>query len=106
MHTAPTGYWTNGFGYDSAKRLTNVAMSAGSFSYQYDAAAHRLVSKLGLPNSSYITNNFDASARLLTTALRHNSASAVDLYTYMYDPANERTNVTRADGSTVAFKYD
>src|SRR5947209_16397998 len=64
----PAGYWTNGFGYDSAKRLTNVAMSAGSFSYQYDAAAHRLVSKLGLPNSSYITNNFDASARLLTTA--------------------------------------
>jgi hypothetical protein len=31
----PTGFWTNGFGYDTALRLTNVAMSAGSFGYSY-----------------------------------------------------------------------
>ena len=27
----PTGSWTNGFKYDSVKRMTNVAMSAGNF---------------------------------------------------------------------------
>src|SRR5436190_3589161 len=31
----PTGFWTNGFAYDPARRLTNVTMSAGLFSYTY-----------------------------------------------------------------------
>ncbi len=33
----PTGSWTNGFGYDGAKRLTNVTSTAGSFAYYYDS---------------------------------------------------------------------
>src|SRR5256885_13678148 len=77
----PAGYWTNGFGYDPARRLTNVTMSAGSFSYQYDATAHRLVSKLTLPNTSYISNAFDNVARMLTTALKNSSHSILDSYT-------------------------
>jgi YD repeat-containing protein len=31
----PTSYWTNRFGYDTAKRLTNVTSSAGAFNYTY-----------------------------------------------------------------------
>ena len=102
----PTGFWTNGFIYDPAKRLTNVTISAGSFSYQYDSAAQRLISKLTLPNTSVITNGYDANARLLNTSLNNSSGTPLDTYTYVYDPANERTNVTRTDSSTVAFKYD
>jgi RHS repeat-associated protein len=30
----------------------------------------------------------------------------LDSYAYLYDPANRRTNLTRADASTVAFAYD
>jgi hypothetical protein len=51
----PTGSWTNGFRYDVAKRLTNVTMSAGSFSYTYPAGlASLLPIKILLPNTSYI----------------------------------------------------
>ena len=32
----PTGSWTNGFGYDPAKRLTNVTPQAGNFAYAYN----------------------------------------------------------------------
>src|SRR5439155_12877431 len=31
----PTGVWTNGFAYDSARRLTNVSSAAGAFAYEY-----------------------------------------------------------------------
>src|SRR5437899_12962704 len=64
----PTGSWTNGFGYDIARRLTNVAMSAGSFSYSYFAGSpSRLPVKILLPNTSYITNTYDSVRRLLST---------------------------------------
>src|SRR6266700_5107248 len=43
----PTGAWTNGFGYDPAKRLTNVTSQAGSFAYAYNVGqASRLPIKL------------------------------------------------------------
>src|SRR5438270_7692303 len=102
----PVGYWTNGFAYDPAKRLTNVTMSAGSFSYDFAAPKNRLSWRLTLPNTSYITNNFDSSARLLTTSLQNSSATVLDAYTYTYDYANERTAVTRTDASAVGYTHD
>src|SRR6266496_3052558 len=56
----PTGAWTNGFGYDSAKRLTNVTSQAGSFAYTLVGQASRLTQKISLPNGSYITNTYDS----------------------------------------------
>src|SRR5437868_12230392 len=104
----PTGFWTNKFVWDAAKRLTNVTSSAGSFAYTLaaTAAGSGLVKKLALPNSSNITNSYDSVARLLSTYLRTSGGTALDSCVYVYDPANERTNVTRTDGSTVAFSYD
>jgi RHS repeat-associated protein len=103
----PTSFWTNGFGYDSAKRLTNVTISAGSFSYGYGSPANQyLVSSLILPNTSYITNTFDSVGRTVTTALKTSGGTVRDSYSYVYNPANQRTNLTRLDSSTVAFKYD
>ena len=53
----PTGFWTNGFTYDTAARLSNVIMSAGTFVYTYQAGLpSRLPIKLRLPNTSYVTN--------------------------------------------------
>src|SRR6266487_6464361 len=65
----PTGSWTNGFGYDPAKRLTNVTSQAGSFAYTLGGASYAspLIRKLSLPNSSYITNTYDTVARLTGT---------------------------------------
>src|SRR5207249_11272734 len=103
----PSLTWTNGFGWDSAKRLTNVTSQAGSFGYTYvGSLPSLLVRKLSLPNAAYITNNFDFNARLLNTSLKNSGNSDLDKYVYIYDPANERTNLTRLDGSTVAYRYD
>src|SRR5882724_7443555 len=103
----PTGAWTNGFGYDAAKRLTSVISPAGTFGYTYVAGLPSLlVRKLALPNTAFITNNFDSLARLLDTSLKNSGGTTLDSYAYIYDPANERTNLTRLDSSTVAFTYD
>jgi RHS repeat-associated protein len=104
----PTGFWTNGFTYDAAARLSNVVMSAGTFAYTYQAGLpSRLPINLLLPNTSFITNIYDVDARLTGTYLKKNDGTTVlDSYVYAYDPANERTNLTRADASTVAYSYD
>src|SRR5271169_5284431 len=48
-----TGFWTNGFEYDAAKRLTNVTSPAGAFGYMYDPVRIGLTVNLSLPNGSY-----------------------------------------------------
>jgi RHS repeat-associated protein len=102
----PADRWTNGFSYDQAKRLTNVTSAAGSFGYSYTAHPSTLVSILRLPNTSYIENTFDSVARLTTTSLKNSGNTTLDSSSYLYDQANERTNLTRADATTVAFRYD
>src|SRR5439155_8690559 len=90
-----------------------VTSAAGAFAYEYSpgvsggaAYSSRLIKRLLLPNSSAITNDFDPVARLLGTYLKYSSGAALDSYTYIYNPASQRTNLTRADASTVAYKYD
>jgi RHS repeat-associated protein len=103
----PTGLWTNAFAWDEIKRLTNVTSTAGSFAYQYQAGfPSHLIAKLSLPNTAYITNVFDGNARVLATYLKNNGGTLLDSYEYAYNPANQRTNVTRADSSTVGYAYD
>src|SRR5262249_44106338 len=81
----PTGVWTNYFRYDAANRLTNVVSPAGSFVYTLSGTApgSALIKKLLLPNTSYITNNYDSVARLLTTALKNSSGTDLDSYSYV-----------------------
>ena len=38
--------------------------------------------------------------------MKNSGNAALDSYVYVYNPANQRTNLTRLDTSTVAFKYD
>ena len=66
----PTGSWTNGFTYDAAHRLSKVSSPAGTFTKNY-LGASRLIQKLALPNTSYITNTYDNVARLTGTYLDH-----------------------------------
>ena len=106
----PTGVWTNRFGWDAAKRLTNVTSQAGSFTNEYSAGvvgasgySSHLIKRLLLPNLSIITNDFDDSARLLGTYLRNHSGVLTNKHEYLYNRASQRTNTTRIDGSTVGF---
>jgi RHS repeat-associated protein len=103
----PTGVWTNSFAYDSVKRLTNVTSQAGRFGSTYQSGLPSLLpTGLSLPNGAHLTNFYDSDARLLGTYLINSGNTVLDSYGYLYDPANQRTNLIRADGSTVAYTYD
>ena len=92
----PTGSWTNGFGYDAAKRLTNVTSSAGTFTYTLGGAgaASPLIKKLLLPNTSYLTNTYDTMARLTGTYLKTSGNVVTNKHEYGYNAGNQRINST------------
>jgi RHS repeat-associated protein len=101
----PTGTWTNGFGWDTAERLTNVTSQAGSFGYTYAIGASFLPIKVSLPNTSYITNTYDNVARLTGTWLKNSGGTVLDSATYGYNQGNQRTAYTNA-ANTNLFTYD
>ena len=102
----PTGLWTNGFGYDAAKRLTNVTSPAGPFSYSYHASRLTLLDKLSLPNTSYITNRYDSAAQLTGTWLKKNDDTTLNSHAYTYNVGHQRTQQTFTDSSTYDYGYD
>jgi len=102
----PTGAWTNGFGYDAMKRLTNVTSQAGTFAYTYRSQPSTLISQLALPNTSYLTNTYDTVARLTGTYLKNSSHTTLDSATYGYNAGHQRTSSTNAASATVSYTYD
>jgi RHS repeat-associated protein len=95
------------FHYDLAGRLSDVISRAGEFDYQYlDSLPSTLVQQLLLPNGGYITNTYDGSARMLSTALINNTNGVLNLHEYAYNVGNQRTNQMFIDSSSVAYKYD
>src|SRR5436190_1534774 len=104
----PTGAWTNKFVYDLARRMTNVTSPAGAFSYTVGAASpgSSLMKKILLPNTSYITNNFDNVARLTGTYLDNSSGTVLDSASYGYNKGSQRTTFTNATGTYVLYTYD
>lgn len=98
--------WTQSYGYDGAKRMTSLASGAGAFTYAYDPVRHLQVGNLTLPGGAYITNAYDSVARLLSTVLKNSAGTALDSSAYTYNQANQRTYVTRTEGSFVGYTYD
>jgi RHS repeat-associated protein len=98
--------WVQLYAYDPAKRLKTLSSPAGSFGYTYDPQRSTLPKLLTLPNSAYITNAYDGNARLLSTVLENSTNGVLDSWTYAYNHGNQRTNVTRTDGSFVGYNYD
>ena len=102
--------WTESYGYDSAKRLTSLTSPAGAFGYVYTSGcgcpSGSLVKKITLPNGAYITNNFDAMARMMDTTLKNSGNTSLDSRAYLYNVGSQRTKETRFDGSYVDFTYD
>jgi RHS repeat-associated protein len=97
--------WTQSYGYDASKRLTNVTSTAGSFGYSYNPTCNLLVRKLLLPNAAYITNTYDSVARLLSTQLQTNGVN-LDAYSYTYDVGNQPTQQVFTAGDFVNYTYD
>jgi len=108
----PSGSYSATYGYDAAKRLSSVTSTAGTFNYLYTnavtnlTAAGRLVAKLSLPNTSYITNTFDSEARELSTVLKNSGNTMLNSHAYTYNKGSQRTVMTRSDASTVTYTYD
>jgi RHS repeat-associated protein len=99
------------YGYDNARRLQTLTSPAGSFGYSYGAlnSASALVTGISLPNGAYITNNYDALARLTQTALNNKWGHTLDSYAYIPDALGLRTNIVRNLGlttSSVTVGYD
>lgn len=97
--------WSQSYGYDGAKRLTNVVSPAGTFSYRYNGAG-TLVTNLALPNGGAITNGYDNVGRLTGTYLLTRAGSVLNSHAYLYNKAGQRTQQTRTDGSYVTYGYD
>ena len=93
------------YGYDAANRLQTLSSPAGAFAYTYKGAGS-LVTNLALPNASAITNAFDSVARLTGTWLRTSSGAMLNLHTYGYNQANQRTAVTNFAGNYLNYTYD
>jgi YD repeat-containing protein len=90
-----------------ARRLTNVTSPAGSFPYLLPSTRpSTLVTRLTLPNTSYITNHYDTVARLTGTYLKNSSHTTLNKPDYVYNAGNQRTKHTRADNSHLTFSYD
>ncbi len=88
-----------------------MTSTAGNFSYLYTnvsglTAGGKLVAKLTLPNTAYITNAFDTEGRLLTTKLNNSANTLLNSHGYTYNGASQRTVMTRSDASTVTYTYD
>jgi hypothetical protein len=86
---APNGaIWTQGYGYDMARRLTSVSSPAGTFDYAYQSSIFNLPSSVLLPSGAYITNTFDNVARLTGTWLFNSDGTNLDSYQYTYNHAS------------------
>jgi hypothetical protein len=74
----PTGVWTNGFKYDAAARLTNVACQAGNIGWTLATPATAPIRRVQFPNGSYILNAFDPVWRNTITWLRNSANTTLD----------------------------
>jgi RHS repeat-associated protein len=81
--------WTNNYGYDAARRLTNVTSGAGAFGYEF-VGPSQLRSKLSLPNGASINDSYDNVAQLTNTMLLNSSLATLNAHSYTYDQWGQR----------------
>jgi YD repeat-containing protein len=79
----------------------------GSFGYDYkvgpSVSPASLVRLITLPGGNSITNELDSVGRLTSTRLLNPAANQLNVHSYTYDLAGERTKQTRTDGSYVDY---
>jgi RHS repeat-associated protein len=107
-----TNFYWMAYTYDAARRLKTISGTAGNFTNYYISGLNSittpstLVQQRSLPNTAFITNQFDSLARLIDSTLRHSSAGTnINSHAYLYNLGHQRTNQTRLDGD-VDYLYD
>lgn len=102
----PSGSWSQSYGYDSMRRLTNVTSPAGTFGYGYVAQASSLPSGISLPNGSTISDSYDNVGRMLSTKLINSYSKVLDSQSYAYNFAGQRIAETNTAGDYRNYTYD
>ena len=96
--------WTNGYYYDSARRLINVTSPAGSFGYQFAPGVVRSpprAAQRGL-HRRFLRQRGPP----LEHDPRNSQLASLALHQYGYNLAGQRTNQTRLHGDYVSYTYD
>jgi RHS repeat-associated protein len=84
------------YGYDAASRLTQVAQGSLAVGLGYDNANRR--TSLTYPNGTSTSYGYDVASRL--TNINHIGPSGIiEALTYAYDPAGNRTSLTRSNAA-------
>jgi RHS repeat-associated protein len=102
----PGGSWSQSYGYDVTRRMTNINSSAGGFGYVYPPANFQLPVSILLPNGARITNAYDSMTRELFTKLINSSGTVLDSESYGYNQASQRTTETNTAGDFRNYTYD
>ncbi len=84
--------------------MQSISSPAGTFTYAYSGAS-RLISQLNLPNGSSMAYGYVGLARLTSSTLRNSSGSTLNLHSYLYNNAHQRTRQNR-NGNYVDYGYD
>jgi RHS repeat-associated protein len=92
------------YGYDSASRLQTITNGSQTATYAYDPTKG-LLNATTFTGGTAISRAYDAVGRLdsITTTPAAGSAQS---YTYTYNNLNQRTRVTREEGSYWAYQYN
>ena len=105
----PSGEWAQTFSYDNAGRMVGTVSPAGAFVYEYSTLsgfAPDRISRLRLPNSGWIDNDYDSLGRRTGTRLVNSSSSVLNRHDYVLDLAGNRKKVTLSSGNTWDYTYD
>jgi RHS repeat-associated protein len=96
------------YGYDAASRLLTVTGGTGAATYSY-LANSRLVGQIAFANHGQTVmttaKHYDFLNRLTSIQSSAGSAS-VSSFNYLYNSANQRTEVTNVDNSSWVYQYD
>jgi YD repeat-containing protein len=109
LQDSSTQFLQSDYSYDDASRLSSVGTGTNVATYAY-LANSPLVEQIafthGNTTNMVTTKAYDYINRL--TAISHANLQPVTLasYSYGYNAANQRTNVTHADDSYWTFGYD
>ncbi len=107
----PSGTFATTYGWDAARRMTNVTAGGQGFGYTYLGAGGQ-IARVSLPGGSTITNTFDSLGRHTLTALRTSGGTNLNLHGYAYDAADRRTWISRTNSANTgwngyaSFGYD
>jgi len=104
----PTGQFVVTNAWDAAGRWKVVGGTSGMFTYGYPATApgspaSSQPASVTVPGGGYVTNTFDALARLTRTELRTSGGTILNAHGYQYNAANQRTLLGRTNSAVSAW---